>query len=119
MRIIAIALTAAFSCAAVSGVAWAHHGWTSYDAAKQRKFTGTITGLKWEMPHPVLSLDSSGQKYDFQLPHIQRITDRGLAREALANGKSVMVEAQPHKQTAGDWQAVAITVDNYEYSMTR
>ena len=119
MRIIAITLAAAFSCAAISGAAWAHHGWTSYDTSKHTKITGTLTALKWEMPHPLLSVDSKGKKYDLQLPHIQRIIDRGLAREALSNGKTVMVEAQPHKEKADDWQVVAITVDNYEYSMTR
>jgi hypothetical protein len=37
--------------AAITGTAWAHHGWEAYDAAKQQKVTGTIAELKWEQPH--------------------------------------------------------------------
>ena len=119
MRIIAIALTAAFSCAAVSGAAWAHHGWASYDASKQRKIAGTIADMKWEMPHVLLGVTSGGQRYDFQLTYPARMIDRGLVQASLTTGKAVTVEAQPHKDKAGDWQAVMVTVDGYEYSMMR
>ncbi len=119
MRIIAIVLTAAFSCAAVSGAAWAHHGWAPYDASKQRKFTGTIADLKWEMPHVLLGVSSGGQRYEFQLTYPARMIDRGLVQASLTAGKTVTVEAQPNKEKANDWQAVTVTVDGYEYSMLR
>ena len=35
MRIIAMTVAAALSAAAITGTAFAHHGWDAYDAAKQ------------------------------------------------------------------------------------
>ena len=39
-----IAAAAAFS-------AWAHHGWSDYDASKTLTLTGTIVESKYENPH--------------------------------------------------------------------
>ena len=35
MRIIAMTVAAALATAAITGTAFAHHGWDAYDAAKQ------------------------------------------------------------------------------------
>jgi hypothetical protein len=115
MRIIAIAV----AMAALSGAAWAHHGWASYDSAKEQKVSGKVAELKWEQPHAVLWVDSGGKKLEVWLSPLQRMVDRGLMKEALAAGKTVTVLAQPHTQNANEWKAINITVDGKEYDLMR
>jgi len=115
MRIIALTLAAA----ALSGAAWAHHGWESYDASKQQKVSGTVAELKWEQPHAILWVNHEGKRLEVWLSPLQRMVDRGLMKEALAAGKTVTVDAQPHTKNANEWKALAITVDGKEYSLMR
>ena len=100
MRIITIAAIAA----ALTGTAWAHHGWESYDATKQQKLTGKIAELKWEQPHAILWIDSGGKKVEVWLSPLARMVDRGLNKEALSAGKTVTVEAQPSRREGGEWK---------------
>jgi hypothetical protein len=115
MRIIALTLAAA----ALSGAAWAHHGWATYDASKQQKVSGTVAELKWEQPHAVLWVNHEGKRLEVWLSPLQRMVDRGLMKEALAAGKTVTVDAQPHTKNANEWKALAITVDGKDYSLMR
>ena len=115
MRIIAIAAIAA----ALTGTAWAHHGWESYDAAKQQKLTGKITELKWEQPHAILWIDSGGKKVEVWLSPLARMVDRGLNKEALSAGKTITVEAQPSRRAGGEWKALNIRVDNKDFNLMR
>ncbi len=118
MRII-VAVAAALSAAAITGTAFAHHGWESYDAKKQQKVTGTITELKWEQPHAILWVNSGGKKLEIWLSPLQRMVDRGLRKETLAVGKSVTVDAQPHTTNVNEWKAQAITVDGKDFNLMR
>jgi Family of unknown function (DUF6152) len=115
MRIVAIAAIAT----ALTGAAWAHHGWDSYDAAKQQKLTGTIAELKWEQPHAILWVNSEGKRLEVWLSPLQRMVDRGLNKEALTAGKTVTVEAQPHTKNANEWKALSIKVDGKDYNLMR
>jgi hypothetical protein len=47
------------------------------------------------------------------------MADRGLKKEALANGKTVTVEAQPRIDNANEWKALAIAVDGKDYNLMR
>lgn len=115
MRIITLTLAAA----TLSGAAWAHHGWASYDTARQQKVTGTIAELKWEQPHAILWINSGGKRLEVWLSPLQRMVDRGLMKDALAVGKSVTVDAQPHAKNANEWKAQAIMVDGKDYDLMR
>lgn len=120
MRIIAIgAIVAALAAAPLIQTAWAHHGWDSYDAAKQQKVTGTIAELKWEQPHAILWVNSGGKKLEVWLSPLQRMVDRGLVKDALTAGKTVAVEAQPHTKNVNEWKALAITVDGKDFNLMR
>ncbi|MDP3740294.1 MAG: DUF6152 family protein [Hyphomonadaceae bacterium] len=120
MRNIAIAAIAAALFAGVAmPAAWAHHGWESYDAAKQQKVTGTIAELKWEQPHAILWVNREGKRIEVWLSPLQRMVDRGLNKEALSAGKSVTVDAQPHTKNANEWKALSIRVDGKDYDLMR
>ena len=115
MRILATLALAA----ALSAPASAHHGWSSYDATKQQKLTGTVTELKWEQPHAILWVTHEGKKLEVWLSPLQRMVDRGLNKEALSKGKTVTVDAQPSTKQGGEWKALAITVDGKDYDLMR
>lgn len=119
MRIFATTMAAALACVGLSGTAFAHHGWASYAADKQQKVTGAITELKWEQPHAVLWLTRDGKKVEIWLSPLQRMVERGLARSALAEGKTVTVEAQPSTAADGEWKAINIKVDGKTYDLMR
>ena len=115
MRIIAALIAAT----AVTGTAFAHHGWDAYDEARQQKVTGKITELKWEQPHAILFVEVDGKKQEVWLSPLQRMVDRGLQKEALSKGKTVTVDAQPHAKNANEWKALAITVDGKDFNLMR
>jgi methylmalonyl-CoA mutase cobalamin-binding subunit len=120
MRIIATTLAAAVLVgAAITGTAFAHHGWDAYDAAKQQKVTGTVAELKWEQPHAVLWITVNGTRQEVWLSPLQRMIDRGLNKDMLTVGKSVTVEVQPHAKNANEWKALAITVDGKDVNLMR
>lgn len=110
---------AGFMALAFSAAAYAHHGWSAYDSAKQQKVTGTIAELKWEQPHAILWVSRGDVRHEVWLSPLQRMVDRGLMKEALAKGKTVTVEAQPHTSNANEWKALNITVDGKNYDLMR
>jgi len=120
MRIALVAIAAAtLSTAAITGPAFAHHGWEAYDAAKQQKVTGTITELKWEQPHAVLWITVNGVRQEVWLSPLQRMVDRGLNKVMLTVGKSVTVDVQPHTKNANEWKAHSIMLDGKTVDLMR
>jgi hypothetical protein len=119
MRIVSIVISAALSGVAITGTASAHHGWSTYDAAKQQKVVGTVAELKWEQPHAILFVNVDGKRQEIWLSPLQRMVDRGLRKEDLKLGKPVTVDAQPHAKNANEWKALAITVDGKDYNLMR
>jgi hypothetical protein len=120
MRIVSAAFAAvALSALTVSGAAFAHHGWSAYDPAKEQKVTGKVAELKWEQPHAILWIDSGGKKLEVWLSPLQRMVDRGLRKEALAAGKTITVLAQPSTVNADEWKAINISVDGKEFDLMR
>ena len=110
---------AALATLGLAGTAWAHHGWDSYDEARQQKVTGTIAELKWEQPHAILWITSDGKRQEVWLSPLQRMVDRGLNKEALATGKTITVDAQPHSKNANEWKALSISVDGTNFNLMR
>ena len=120
MRTIATVVAAAvLSSAAITGTAFAHHGWEAYDAAKQQKVTGTVAELKWEQPHAVLWITVDGKRQEVWLSPLQRMVDRGLRKEDLTVGKTVTVDVQPHTQRANEWKAHSIMLDGKTVDLMR
>lgn len=110
---------AALASLAIAGTAWAHHGWSSYDSARQQNVTGTIAELKWAQPHAILWVNSGGKRLEVWLSPLKRMVDRGLNKEALTVGKTITVDAQPSTVNADEWKAHSITVDGKNYDLMR
>lgn len=94
-----------------AGAAWAHHGWSAYDADKVMRPTGEVVESSWGSPHGSVVLTVDGQRWDVVLAPVSRMAARGLAREDIAVGKTVTVEAYPRRDGTREMRAERITAD--------
>jgi hypothetical protein len=115
MRILATAIAAAM----LAAPAWAHHGWDSYDTAKQTKLTVKIEKAAIGNPHAEIWAQHDGKPAYIILSPPGRMFDRGLKAEMLPVGKTVTVEVQPSTVNVGEWKAINIVVDGKNYNLMR
>ena len=92
-----------------TGAAWAHHGWSSYDAEKVMRPTGEVIESHWGSPHGSVVLTVDDQRWDVVLAPVSRMTARGLTREDIAVGETVTVEAYPRRDGTREMRAERIT----------
>jgi len=108
---IRLTAAAAIAALAIGAPALAHHGWGGYDAEKVLNLTGTIEESAYENPHGIMRLKAADKVWMVVLAPPFRMENRGLAREALARGKTVAVVGYPHKTDTSEMRAERITVD--------
>lgn len=94
-----------------AGSAFAHHGWSEYDASKGAKVTGKIVESGYEHPHGHVRLDTPGKTWHVVLAPPSRMERRGLDRDALKPGATVTVEGYPNRQKAEELRAERISVN--------
>ena len=99
------------SDASLSGMAWAHHGWSSYDATETVKITAPLAKVKWENPNSTVYVVHDGARKEISLAPIPRMMTRGLEQDALVVGKTVTIEAYRSTRNAKKFRAERITVD--------
>lgn len=88
--------------------AFAHHGWSDYDADTKLTLTGKIKASSYENPHATITLDADGKAYSVVLAPVSRMEGRGASREAVAVGKEVTVVGYPSRTHAGEVRAERI-----------
>jgi hypothetical protein len=113
------AIILALAVAALPAAAYAHHGWASYDSAKQTKLTAKIDKVAFANPHGEIWMTVEGKQLYVLLSPPGRMVDRGLLAKDLTVGKTVTVEAQPSTVNANEWKAINITVDGKNYNLMR
>jgi len=102
-------LFAAMMC--VASAAWAHHGWSSYDAQKVMKFDASLSQVRYRNPHAEVDVDREGKRWVIVLAPISRMEARGLSSDALKAGKTVTIEGYPRLDGTPEIRAERITVD--------
>jgi hypothetical protein len=94
------------------GAAFAHHGWSSYDAATVLTIEAPILTAKYQNPHSEISLkDQAGKEWHVILAPPSRMERRGIAKEALIVGKTVTVVGYPSRNVDGEMRAERMTID--------
>ncbi|MFC3712191.1 DUF6152 family protein [Sphingoaurantiacus capsulatus] len=88
-------LAAALLAAAVAGPVQAHHGWSSYDAAKTIEITAALDSVTWGNPHGAAKVTYQGKSWDVVLAPVARMETRGLTKEMVAPGKKVTLVGYP------------------------
>jgi hypothetical protein len=111
----AVALFAAFTL--LTGAAFAHHGWGSYDAAKPVTVAGPIVTSKFENPHATITVKGSDKVWTVTLAPTSRMSSRGASAEVVAVGKNVSAYGYPSTIEKDEMRAERITVDGKIYEM--
>jgi hypothetical protein len=103
--------------AALTGAAFAHHGWGSYDAAKPVTVTGPILAAKYENPHATINVKGSDKEWTVTLAPTFRMTNRGATADIIAVGKTVVAFGYPSTVEKDEMRAERITIDGKTYEM--
>lgn len=96
--------------AALSLPAFAHHGWSEYDNAKELRLTGTIAESGYEHPHGHVRLVTPGKTWHVVLAPPSRMSARGLPPDALKKGATVTVVGYPNRSKPDEMRAERIIV---------
>jgi len=100
LTLLALAPTAAF----------AHHGWSGYDASQVLNLTGTIREAGYEHPHGFVKLETPDRTWLVVLAPPSRMENRGLPREMLKAGTKASVVGYPNRSDASEMRAERITI---------
>lgn len=104
-----LAVSAFAVLALTAGAAFAHHGWSSYDAAKTLRPTAEVIESHWGSPHGSLVIAIDGERWDVVLAPVSRMQARGLEQGDIAPGKTVTVEGYPRTDGTREMRAERIT----------
>jgi hypothetical protein len=95
----------------LSATAWAHHGWSSYDASKVMKFDAALAEVRYRNPHAEVEVDYQNKRWLVILAPISRMESRGLPSGALEKGKTITIEGYPRSDGTAELRAERISVD--------
>ena len=103
-------ITAAAFCAAIAGAAFAHHGWSEYDASKPLRLAGVITESGYEHPHGHVQLKTADKSWSVVLAPPSRMSARGLSAAVLKAGTKAEVVGYANRNKPEEMRAERITV---------
>lgn len=109
-KIFVLASAAIALMIAATGVAVAHHGWSSYDVGQVLKPTAVVLESRWASPHGSIIIERNDERWDVVLAPVARMEARGLTRDDIAVGKTVTVEGYPRRDGAREMRAERIIV---------
>ena len=90
--------------------AFAHHGWSEYDASQPLQLVGTIEESGYVHPHGFVRLKTADKSWTVVLAPPSRMENRGLSKEMLAPGSRAMVEGFPNRNNLDELRAERITI---------
>lgn len=103
--------------ASLTGAAFAHHGWGSYDATRPVTVTGPIMTTKFENPHATITVRGNDRVWTVTLAPISRMNSRGATAKVVAVGQSISVYGYPSTARNDEMRAERITVDGKTYEL--
>jgi hypothetical protein len=103
--------------ALLTGAAFAHHGWGSYDAAKPVTVTGPIVTSKFENPHATITVRGGDKVWTVTLAPTSRMSSRGATEKVIAVGQTVSAYGYPSTVEKEEMRAERITVDGKTYEL--
>jgi len=103
--------------AVLTGAAFAHHGWGSYDANKPLTVTGPIVTSKFENPHATITVQGSDKLWTVTLAPTSRMNNRGATEKVVAVGQNIAAYGYPSTAVKDEMRAERITVEGKTYEM--
>lgn len=107
----AFAAIAAALLALLPAGAFAHHGWSSYDAEKVINITVPLRSVVWGNPHGSAKVTWQGKQWDVVLAPVARMEARGLTREMLTAGKPVTLVGYPRSDGTPEMRIERVIAD--------
>jgi hypothetical protein len=87
--------------ALVAGVAWAHHGVSSYRMDVVQTLEGVVASWDFGNPHTWLTLTADGAaQWEIEGAPPRWMSGQGFTPASLREGESVTVTYHPHRSTA-------------------
>jgi hypothetical protein len=111
------AATLSCALALLTGAAFAHHGWGSYDAAKPVTVSGPIVTSKFENPHATITVRGGDKVWTVTLAPTSRMSSRGATEKVIAVGQNVSAYGYPSTVEKEEMRAERITVDGKTYEL--
>jgi hypothetical protein len=108
----AIAGTAMVLVATIAPGAFAHHGWSGYDANRTLDLSGVIKMSGYEHPHGFIELEVPGKTWLVVLAPPSRMERRGLPRDVLKPGTKATVVGYPSRTDPKEMRAERITIED-------
>ncbi|MHC8305533.1 DUF6152 family protein [Pseudomonas sp. PB3P13] len=102
----------ALSALLTATAAFAHHGWSEYDASKEMVLDGTIEESSYSHPHGFVRLKTTDKTWNVVLAPPSRMENRGLSPEMLMVGHRAKVVGYPNRSIADELRAERISVDD-------
>lgn len=102
----------ALSALLTATAAFAHHGWSEYDAKNEMVLDGTIAETGYSHPHGIIQLKTSDKTWKVVLAPPSRMDNRGLSQDMLMVGRRVTVVGYPNRKITDELRAERITVEN-------
>lgn len=96
---------------ALPTAALAHHGWSSYDAAKTIKHTAPLKDVSWGNPHGMAKVAYQGKEWVVVLAPTTRMEGRGLTEAMLTSAKPITLEGYPRSDGVAEMRIERVTVD--------
>jgi len=101
----------------LTGAAFAHHGWGSYDAAHPITVAGAILASKFENPHATITVKAADKTWTVTLAPVSRMSSRGATEKVVAVGQNVSAYGYPSTVQSDEMRAERITVDGKTYEL--
>jgi hypothetical protein len=95
----------------LAAAAFAHHGWSGYDASTPLTVTGTIKEAGYEHPHGFLRLQSPEKAWVVTLAPPSRMENRGLQAAMLKPGTAATVMGYPSRTDPNEMRAEWIAIN--------
>jgi hypothetical protein len=100
----------AFTLTLAAATAFAHHGWSEYEADKPLTLTGTIAESGYGQPHGHVALKTADKTWHVVLAPPSRMENRGLPPEGLKKGSTVTVVGYANRDKPEEMRAERITL---------
>lgn len=105
-------LIPSLAAALLATTAYAHHGWSEYNADTPLQLAGTIEKGGYVHPHGFVRLKTADKSWMVVLAPPSRMESRGLAQDKLVAGKRATVYGYPHRSKGDELRAERITIDD-------
>lgn len=99
-----------FLAVLVATQAFAHHGWSGYDADRPLQLSGSIEESGYVHPHGFVRLKTPDKTWTVVLAPPSRLERRGVSPDMIKPGSRVSVYGYPSREDPQEMRAERITI---------